>query len=208
MHLYSVCPEDQTPGRPGRRAREWPSGGFGMTTRRFRRLSVLGTTVGAVLAMAAAPAGAGTGAGVASTAATGAAATAGTPAAVQQSSDAPVTGVAAASVGFNLRNARCSSTSVQFDADTYEIGRSGVQRFRQRAQLQEFTAGGWVNRSAPSVVSSVRFANTAASVHFDRHWAASHVNNGASWRVLWQGHYLNGSNVVIAKTRRIAVSCF
>ena len=123
--------------------------------------------------------------------------------------DAPqeIEGAARASVGFSVRNLNCFSNAVVFDALTFENGRSGVQQFRQKAQLQEFV-GRWVNRSPVSVVNSTRFPNNARSFRFDRHWQGTHVANGASRRVKWQGQYLNGFGQVIAQTRVITATCF
>lgn len=123
--------------------------------------------------------------------------------------DAPqeIEGEARAGVGFRVDNLRCGPGNVVFDADTWENGRSGVQRFRQKAQLQEFV-GRWVNRSPVNVATSTKFPNDIRSFHFDRQWNGAHVANGASWRVKWQGQYLNGFGQVIAQTKIITATCF
>ena len=177
-----------------------------MSALRTRALTV-GAAMGTALVLAAAPAGA-----------AGSPLTATEPGAAARPSgeaeagvlDAPqaVEGAARAAVGYNVRNLRCFPNNVVFDALTFENGRSGVQQFRQRAQLQELTSFGWVNRSATSVVNSTRFPNNATSFRFDRHWTGSHVNNGAAWRVKWQGLYLNGFGQVIARTPNVTATCF
>ena len=118
-----------------------------------------------------------------------------------------VSGAAAAAVGFRVFDSVCLAGNVLFTADTYETGFSGVRRFRHKAQLQEFTARGWVNRSPMAFQPSTRFPNDGRSFHFARDWNGAHVANGASWRVKWQGQYLNGSDQVIAQTNWITVTC-
>lgn len=113
---------------------------------------------------------------------------------------------AAGTVGFSVTNGRCYSNAITFTAQTYETGLSGVQRFRQKAVLQEYTASGWKAR-ASQTYRSVKFANTAAATYYTLNWTENHVANGASWRVVWQGFFLNGSGGTIAKTRKINVTC-
>ena len=112
-----------------------------------------------------------------------------------------------AAVGFSITDARCSSTKVTFTAETYENGRSGVQQFKQQARLQEFTTRGWVNVTKTSKVKSTKFPNDSRNFSFTRDWAATHAANGASYRVIWQGYYLNGSGAAIFKTKPIKVLC-
>lgn len=102
---------------------------------------------------------------------------------------------------------RCFSNAITFNAKTYENGRSGVQQFRQRAQLQQFTTRGWAPASRINSVKSARFPNDFRNFYFSRKWQANHVANGASWRVAWQGFYLNGFGRAIAKTKVIFVTC-
>lgn len=175
----------------------------------LKRLSTVGAAAGAVLVMVAAPAGAGASSSLAATDAGSATQLAGVaqPGSIAEEAGPQATGPAAGSVGFRVYNLQCFARDVTFNADTFETGRSGVQRFRQQAQLQEF-AGRWANRSAVSRVTSQKFPNNASSFHFDRHWDGSHANNGASWRVKWQGFYLNGGGGVIAKTKVITATCF
>ena len=115
--------------------------------------------------------------------------------------------VANAAVGFRVYNARCTATQIRFTADTFETGRSGVQRFRQKAQLQEFVGGRWVARSRVVTVTSQRFPDDRRSFHFVRNWVGTHPANGNRWREAWRGLYLNGAGQVIARTRVIFVTC-
>ena len=94
---------------------------------------------------------------------------------------------------------------MKFTARTYETGLSGVQRFRQKAILQEFTGFGWANRSTKTI-RSTKFPNTAGSTSFTLDWTGTHVNSGASWRI-WPGFYLNASGAVIAKTTKVFITC-
>ena len=114
--------------------------------------------------------------------------------------------VANASVGFRIYNARCTATQIRFTADTFETGRSGVQQFKQKAQLQEYV-GRWVARTRVLTVTSQRFPNDRRNFHFVRNWVGTHPNNGHSWRIAWRGLYLNGFGQVIARTRVIYVIC-
>jgi hypothetical protein len=114
--------------------------------------------------------------------------------------------VASASVSFRISNARCHSTSITFTATTQENGRSGVQRFRQTAVLQEFRSGSWHNR-ASSTRTSTKFPNDSRNFAFTLNWTGTHPANGASWREVWQGFYLNGSGHVLFKTRKITITC-
>lgn len=114
---------------------------------------------------------------------------------------------ARAAVGFRISNASCTSTSVKFRAKTYETGRSGVRQFVQKAQLQKYTTGGWVNATGVRKVASQRFPNDSRNFAFTRVWTGTHSANGGSWRVKWQGVYKNGGGATIAKTRVITVTC-
>lgn len=176
----------------------------------LRRVAVVASAAGTAVVLATNPAGAAGNASVTSTphaADKAAAAPGGRAAAVDAPTVGDVTGAASAAVGFRISGATCYSNAVTFTADTYETGFSGVQRFRQRAQLQEFTTAGWVARTPISSVTSTRFPNNGSSFHFSRDWNAAHVADGASWRVVWQGFYLNGFGGTIAKTRPINVNC-
>jgi hypothetical protein len=159
--------------------------------RTAKRLALLGLVSATVLLGIAAPAGASTGV---------------------SSRPAGVTGsggdfvAAAGTVGFSVTNGRCYSNAITFTAQTYETGLSGVQRFRQKATLQEYTRSGWVNR-ASQTYRSQKFANTAGATYYTLNWTENHVANGASWRVVWQGFYLNGSGQTIAKTNKVRVNC-
>lgn len=117
------------------------------------------------------------------------------------------TGSAAASVGFRITNARCQPNHVLFNADIYETGFSGVQRLQQRAQLQKFTTRGWVNATGVDIATSAKFPNDGRSFHFPRKWDGTHPVNGGSWRVKWQGVYLNGGGRTVALTKVILVTC-
>lgn len=161
--------------------------------------------------LAAAPAGAASSAGTTSaphgTADRALAAPGGRAAAVDAPAVGDVTGSTSAAVGFRISGATCYADAVTLTADTYETGFSGVQRFRQRAQLQELTTAGWVARTPISSVTSTKFPNNGSSSSFSRGWRANHVADGASWRVVWQGVYLNGSGATVARTRPINVNC-
>ncbi len=174
----------------------------------LKRALLVTAAAGSALAMAASPASAAAAGISSSPAGESSARMSGTArsATVDGAGSASLTGSAAASVGFNLRNAQCFANGITFDAQQYETGFSGVQRFRQKAQLQGYQ-NGWYNATPVAVVNSTRFPNTGASFSFDRHWEASHVANGGSWRVKWQGIYLNGAGAVIAKTKVILVNC-
>lgn len=115
--------------------------------------------------------------------------------------------VAGAAVGFTVANASCTSTSIRFTARTYENGFSGVQQFRQRAQLQKFTTRGWVAATPIRTIASQRFPNDGRNFSFTLNWRGTHPFNGGSWREAWQGVYLNGFGRVVAKTRVIYVIC-
>lgn len=110
-------------------------------------------------------------------------------------------------VGFVVNNTSCTSTTIKFRAKTYETGRSGVQQFVQKAQLQKYTTAGWVNASSVRKVASQRFPNDSRNFYFVRVWTGTHSANGGSWRVKWQGVYKNGGGSTIAKTRVITVTC-
>lgn len=112
-----------------------------------------------------------------------------------------------AAVGFAITKAKCFANKITFTAETYENGRSGVQQFRQQAQLQEYTTRGWVNLTGVNKVKSTKFPNDARNFSFTRDWTANHANNGASHRVVWQGFYLNGGGKAIYKTKKITVNC-
>ncbi len=115
--------------------------------------------------------------------------------------------VASAAVGFRITRARCTSTKVLFTAKTYENGFSGVQRFKQRAQLQEYTTRGWVPASPIRTATSQKFPNDGRNFSYTLNWTGTHPNNGASWREAWKGLYLNGAGRVIAQTKVIYVTC-
>ncbi len=174
----------------------------------LKRLSTVGAAGGAALVLFAGPALAGPAASLSATANGTDPAGATTAATVTDEGVGPAaTGSAAASVGFRISNARCTANHVLFNADTYETGFSGVQRLQQRAQLQEFTTRGWVNATGVSTATSTRFPNDGRSFHFSRKWDGTHAANGASWRVKWQGFYLNGGGGAIASTKVILVTC-
>ncbi len=180
-------------------------------SRVLKRLSTAGVAAGAALLMAAGPASAGADASMTASEPGTSRAALGAPSAKGGEVTGPVgqvTGEAAASVGFVVNNLRCFSNAVVFNARTFENGRSGVQQFQQRAQLQEFAFGAWRNRTAVSRVNSTRFPNDFRNFSFTREWRGNHVANGASWRVKWQGFYLNGFGQVIAQTRVITATCF
>lgn len=115
--------------------------------------------------------------------------------------------VARAAVGFQISRARCTSTKVLFTAKTYENGFSGVQRFKQRAQLQQYTKRGWVPASPIKTATSQKFPNDGRNFSFTLNWTGTHPNNGASWREAWKGQYLNGANRVVAQTKVIYITC-
>lgn len=115
--------------------------------------------------------------------------------------------VASAAVGFRIWNARCTSTKVLFTAKTYENGFSGVQRFKQKAQLQQYTSRGWVAASPIKTATSQKFPNDGRNFSYTLNWAGTHPNNGASWREAWKGQYLNGAGRVVAQTKVIYVTC-
>lgn len=117
-----------------------------------------------------------------------------------------VSSAAAGTVGYSVTNAHCYSNAITFTARTYETGLSGVQRFRQKAVLQQYTTFGWVKVSTRTV-RSVQFANTSATTSFTLDWTGSHPANGASYREVWQGFYLNGAGAVIAKTTKVTITC-
>lgn len=172
------------------------------------RLTTVGAAGGAALVLLAGPALAAPSASITASAGGSEKAGASTPATVVDEGAGPAaTGSAAASVGFRISNARCNANHVLFNAQTYETGFSGVQRLQQRAQLQKFTAGRWVNATSVAVASSTRFPNDGRSFSFTRAWDGSHPANGGSWRVKWQGVYLNGGGGAIARTKVILVSC-
>lgn len=112
-----------------------------------------------------------------------------------------------AAVGFAITNAKCFSNAITFTAETYENGFSGVQQFRQQARLQQRTASGWVNVTPVSKVKSTKFPNDARNFRFTRDWTASHAVTGASYRVIWQGFFLNGSGRALFKTKPVQVNC-
>ncbi|CCH76507.1 exported hypothetical protein [Nostocoides japonicum T1-X7] len=123
-------------------------------------------------------------------------------------SSAKAANVAAkAAVGFSITGAKCYSNAITFTAETYENGRSGVQQFRQQARLQEYTTRGWVNATPLSKVKSTKFPNDARNFSFTRDWKATHAVTGTSYRVIWQGFYLNGSGKALFKTKQIKVNC-
>ncbi len=169
-------------------------------------LTAVAAAAVAVVGLAAPAGAADTGLRAVDPGATSAARTA-TPAAVDATGPADLTGPAAASVGFAITGARCSRTDVVFSADTYETGRSGVRQLRQKGQLQEKVAGRWVVRSSVVTYTSTRFADDARSFHFPRSWDGGHAVTGRSWRVVWQGIYLNGTGRPVAQTKQIAVTC-
>ncbi len=70
-------------------------------------------------------------------------------------------------------------------------------------------SGGDFVAAAGTVGFSVtkKFANTAGATYYTLNWTENHVANGASWRVVWQGFYLNGSGQTIAKTNKVRVNC-
>jgi hypothetical protein len=174
----------------------------------LKRLSTVGAAGGAALVLFAGPALAGPSASITASGGSATPAGASTAASVTDEGVGPATtGSAAAAVGFRVSNARCFSNDVSFNANTFETGFSGVQRFQQRAQLQEFTTRGWVNATGVSTATSTRFPNDGRSFQFNRHWDGRHVANGASWRVKWQGVYLNGGGAAIARTKIILVTC-
>lgn len=113
---------------------------------------------------------------------------------------------AAASVSYAVTNARCFSNAITFTGRVQENGVSGVQRLRQTAQTQTFN-GGWFNATSKTVLNSVKFPNDSRNFAYTLNWNAPHANNGASWRVKWQGVYINGFGQVVAKTPFIYVTC-
>jgi hypothetical protein len=120
----------------------------------------------------------------------------------------PSTGkVPAPSVGFSVSPPKCFANAVTFTATQVEFGVSGVQQFKQTAFEQEFTTSGWVSITGLAVAKSVTFPNDARSFSFTRHWATSHVANGASYRVIWQGFYLNGRGAALFKTVKVIDRC-
>ncbi len=174
----------------------------------LRRLVVVASAAGTAAVLTALPAGAAASAAVTSTPHTGgkAASTAGRAATVD-GDQLDAAGAAAGRIGVAISGATCFSNDIVFTADTYETGFSGVQRFRQRAQVQEFTTVGWVARSPVSVATSTRFPNDGRSFHFTRDWDDNHVADGASWRVVWQGLYLSGGGAVVGSTKLININC-
>ncbi len=168
-------------------------------SRALKRLSLLGTAAGTVLVLFAGPAGAGSSssmsAGATDDAATAAASTAAAVADGQVQSTSP--DLAAAAVSFRVFNATCTSTQVKFTARTQENGFSGVQRFRQRTQLQEFVGGRWVARSPFTNALSTTFPNDGRNFFFTRVWRGTHSATGRSWRTVWDAQYLSGSGQVL-----------
>ncbi len=175
----------------------------------LNRLLVGGVATATAVVLVAAPAGASTGSSVTSTpqGSAEANATGGRAATVDAPAAGAVSGVAAAAVAYRISSATCFSNDVRFTADTFETGLSGVQRFRQAAQLQEFTTRGWVPTTGTATVTSATFPNDRRSIHFVRTWNGTHAANGASWRVVWQGFYYNGGGALVAKTRPVPVTC-
>jgi hypothetical protein len=157
-----------------------------------KRAAALGVAAAAAIAMQAAPAGA---------------STSSSHAAKISSAAQPSSVARAGTVGFKVNNGKCFANKITFTAKTYETGRSGVQRFRQKAVLQEFRGGRWVNR-ATSTKASTKFPNNAVSYSYTLNWTGTHTANGSSWREVWQGFYLNGWGGVIAKTKKITLTCF
>jgi hypothetical protein len=115
--------------------------------------------------------------------------------------------VLGASVSFSITNAKCFSNAITFTARTSESGISGVQQFKQTAREQEFTTSGWVNITGTAVTKSAKFPNDSRNFFYSFNWRATHAANGASYRVIWQGFYLNGGGSAIFKTKQIAVNC-
>lgn len=180
-------------------------------SRVLARLSTAGVAGGAALLLAALPASAGADASMSASEPGSSRAALGAPSAKGGAISGPVgevSGDAAASVGFTVNNLRCFSNAVVFNATTRESGRSGVQQFQQRAQLQEFAAGAWRNRTSVARSNSTRFPNDFRNFSYSREWRGNHVANNASWRVKWQGFYLNGAGRIIAQTRVITATCF
>lgn len=155
------------------------------------RLAVLVTLIAAAVGLLAGPASA-------------------TTAALDRSTAATVSGqvpVADASVSFAITNARCFAGAITFTAKQQENGFSGVRQFRQNAREQEFTNAGWVNITNTLVSRSTRFPNDGRNFTFTLNWRFTHPSNGASFRVIWQGFYLNGAGGVLFKTVPVRVNC-
>ncbi|HET7474809.1 MAG TPA: hypothetical protein VFJ97_02150 [Dermatophilaceae bacterium] len=121
---------------------------------------------------------------------------------------APSNVAPAASVSFSITNAQCFSNAITFTAKTQENGRSGVQQFKQTAVEQRFNGLNWVNITAKAVVKSAKFPNDFRNFSFTRDWSATHAADGASYRVVWQGFYLNGFGATLFKTKPIKINCF
>ena len=101
----------------------------------------------------------------------------------------------AASVTYKVSNLQCFSDAIRFTAKQQENGVSGVTKFRQLVQEQEFTTNGWVNVTGVAKATSNSFPNDSRSFFFTRVWTTNHTANGASYRAKWQGLYYGGSQV-------------
>lgn len=113
-----------------------------------------------------------------------------------------------ASVSFAITNIQCFSNAITFRAKTQENGFSGVQQFKQTAVEQVLTTAGWQSITGKAVTKSQKFPNNGLNFSYTFNWRATHAVTGASYRVIWQGFYLNGFGQTLFKTRPIAVNCF
>jgi hypothetical protein len=122
-------------------------------------------------------------------------------------STAPTKAVRAAGVSFLVSNKKCFSNGITFTARQTEFGLSGVQQFEQAAREQAWNGVKWVNITTISRVFSAQFPNDGRNFTFVRNWTATHPVTGGSFRVQWQGFYLNGLGRVILRTVVVAVLC-
>lgn len=159
----------------------------------IRRLVVTGVGVLGAVALAASPA---------SAASTSAGAT-GSLSVSRPSATAPH-----APYTYRLFNRGCGGAhDLHFNATQFENGKSGTQRFRQKLQLQQYSAGAWRARSAIKNFYSTRFRNNTTSHKFALYLYGDH-SDGGTWRLVWSGQWLNGAGNVIAKTGpKVGVQC-
>ncbi len=113
-----------------------------------------------------------------------------------------------AAISFAISRIRCFSNAITFQAKTQENGFSGVQQFRQTAYEQVLTTAGWRSITPKGKTVSQKFPNNGQNFSYTFNWRATHAVTGASYRVVWQGYYLNGFGQALYKTRPVAVNCF